>query len=129
MSASSSVDKAAKHSVLLISFLSMPSKYVHLLAATCTYLNTPSISEPVEHEGPSLEWLSSTAKCVVERYVVPKESEDPIYACSLSSLYVSFLYTGLKRLIRYDKGAWGTHNQAWALGNPISWHQLQELLR
>ena len=34
MSASSSVDKAA---VLLISFLSMPSKYVHLLAVIVRY--------------------------------------------------------------------------------------------
>ena len=116
MSASSSVDKSLKHSVLPINFLSMPSKYVHFLAAICTNQNTPSILQPVEYEGTSLEWLSSTAKCVVEKYIVPKESKDPVYVYAVQSRvripymfsvtrpYVGFLYTDLKRLIRYDKG-------------------------
>ena len=79
--------------MLPINFLSMPSKYVHFLAAICTNQNTPSISQPVEHEGTSLEWLSSTAKCVVDKYIVPKESKDPVYVYvvpkeSKDSIYV-----------------------------------------
>ena len=41
----------------------------------------------------TLEWLSSTAKCVVEKYIVPKESKDPVYVYvvpkeSKDSIYV-----------------------------------------
>ena len=58
-----------------ISCTSFQSTYIHMQAAICSYMNTSSMSEPVEHEDPSLERLLFTARCVVEKYVVSKESK------------------------------------------------------
>ena len=51
------------------------STYIHMQAAISSYMNASSTSEAVEHEDPSLERLLLTAKCVVEKYVVSKESK------------------------------------------------------
>ena len=96
------VDKAAKTFSIADEFVVHAFK-VHLLAAICTHLNMSSVSEPVQHES-SLEWLSSPAKSVVEQHVMPKESNDPIYALHRSFLYVGFLYTDLREAIRYEEG-------------------------
>ena len=69
-----------------------------------THLNVSSPSEPIDHES-SLEWLSSLAKSVVENHVMPKEINDPIHALHHSFLYVGFLYTDLRKAIRYEEGA------------------------
>ena len=96
------VDKAAKKFSVGDEFLVHAFK-AHLLAAICTSLNISSVSDPIQHEK-SLEWLSSTAKSVVEKHVMPKESNDPIYGLHCSLLYVGFLYTDLHKAIRYEEG-------------------------
>ena len=71
---------------------------------TCWQLFAPiSVPDPVHHEK-SLEWLSSTAKSVVEKQVMPRQSNDPINALHCSLLYVGFLYTDLRKAIRYEEG-------------------------
>ena len=97
------VDKSAKTFSVADEFVVHAFK-AHLLAAICTHLNVYSPSEPIDHES-SLEWLSSLAKSVVENHVMPKEINDPIHALHHSFLYVGFLYTDLRKAIRYEEGA------------------------
>lgn len=96
------VDKSAKTFSVADEFVVHAFK-AHLLAAICTHLNVSSPSEPIDHES-SLEWLSSLAKSVVENHVMPKEINDPINALHRSFLYVGFLYTDLRKAIRYEEG-------------------------
>ena len=97
------VDKAAQTFSIADEFVVHAFK-VHLLAAICTHVNMPFVLKPVEHESP-LEWLSSTAKSVMEKHVMPKESNDPIHALHRSFPYVGFLYMDLRKAIRYEEGA------------------------
>lgn len=71
-------------------------------------LNVPSPSEPVPHEK-SLEWLSSTAKSIVEERVLPLGSQDPLYALHRSFLYIGFMYTDLYRIVKQTLRASGSN--------------------
>lgn len=96
------VDKAGKKFSVADEFLVHAFK-AHLLAAICNHLNVLSPSEPVPHKE-SLEWLSSTAKSIVEERVLPLGSQDPLYALHRSVLYIGFMYTDLRKAIRFEEG-------------------------
>ena len=75
----------------------------HLIAAACTHLGVNSPTELVPHEQ-SQEWLVGTAKAIVEKEVMPRESKDHIYAHHRSFLHCGFLYTDLRNSIRQEEG-------------------------
>ena len=70
---------------------------------TCAHFKVKSLSETIPHDQ-SQEWLTSTAKCIVETRVMPKTHKDQVHDLHSSFLYAGFLYVDLQNAIKFEEG-------------------------
>ena len=78
--------------------------HAHLLANICHQFKISCPADPIPHES-TREWLSSTAKSILQRNIMPVESMGPQYSMHRSFLYTAFLYHDLREEVHYEEGS------------------------
>ena len=74
-----------------------------LIAAICTFFGISSQDIPIQHKCSS-HWLEQKAIAIVKKTLIPVESCDPVYMFHRTFLHLAFLYSDLRRTIRYEDG-------------------------
>ena len=96
------VEKKAKNFCTCDEFILHVFK-CHMIAAICDIMKLEGPNSNIPHQ-PTLQWLEDTAKFIVQSTIMPKSSQDKLYACHRSFLHTAFLYIDLRNAIRFEDG-------------------------
>ena len=75
----------------------------HLVASICRYFEIHSPQNSIKHEV-KLEWLETTAKCIVSEFLLQSPSTDSVHVFHKSFMSMAFLYCDLRAAIRWEDG-------------------------
>ena len=75
----------------------------HLMADICKHLEIGSPQDNIDHQV-TFEWLKKTSEAIVSETLFPKESDDPVYYFHKCFVHLAFLYSDLRRAIRWEDG-------------------------
>ena len=73
------------------------------MARICCFFGSSSPSEDIDHTV-NLHWLEEKANLIAQQTIYPTHSSDPVYTRHRGFLHLGFMYTDLRRAIRWEDG-------------------------